>query len=123
MLLSEMVLDGIVVDIGHEATQIVPFIDGRASYHKSVVYPVGGMFVDSILASRLISKREDLSESDLHFNFSLGNKKETNFRRSKNDIVGIAYDIPNGPKLAKEISLRDHKRTSLLDGIESFFDA
>jgi actin-related protein len=50
MLMSEMVLDGVVVDIGHEVTQIVPFVDGRACYHKAAAFPAAGMFVDHILA-------------------------------------------------------------------------
>jgi len=56
MLLSELVIDGVVVDIGHELTQIVPFIDGRASYHKARTFPVGAMFIDHVLAHDLFDK-------------------------------------------------------------------
>ena len=33
MLLSELQYDGVVVDLGHEMTQIVPFQNGHASFH------------------------------------------------------------------------------------------
>lgn len=54
MLLSEMALDGVVIDVGHELTQIVPFVDGRASYHKVAVFPVAGMFVDHLLSNYML---------------------------------------------------------------------
>lgn len=122
MLLSEMVLDGLVVDVGHEVTQIVPFIDGRASYHKAVVFPVAGMFVDYVLAYGLVGKKGKDLESDLAFNFKLSQRKAENFTRKKDDIIGINYELQDGTKLAKKVMLQEERNTALLDGVESFFD-
>ena len=49
MLLSEMQLNGIVIDLGHEMTQIVPILDGQVSYGQIKSYPVGGSFVDAMI--------------------------------------------------------------------------
>ena len=50
MLLSELQYDGVVVDLGHEMTQIVPFLNGHASFHQTRAFPVGGLTIDSIMA-------------------------------------------------------------------------
>ena len=47
MLMSEMQLDGIVVDLGHEMTQIVPIMDGQVSYRQVKTFPVGGALIDA----------------------------------------------------------------------------
>ena len=80
MLLSEMVLDGIVIDIGHEMTQIVPFIDGRASYHKTSNFPVGGLFVDYIMQNYLFfhsGEKIKVYGDSLHFNYAIQKLRES----------------------------------------------
>ena len=59
MLLSELQYDGVVIDLGHEMTQIVPFQNGHASFHQTKTFPVGGLCIDAIFLEQL--KSADLS--------------------------------------------------------------
>ena len=49
MMMSELCMDGIVVDLGHEMTQIVPIFGGMTDIRKVSTYHVGGITMDSIL--------------------------------------------------------------------------
>ena len=42
-------MDGIVVDLGHEMTQIVPIFGGMTDIRKAQTFKVGGITMDSIL--------------------------------------------------------------------------
>ena len=42
-------MDGIVVDLGHEMTQIVPIFGGMTDIRKAKTFKVGGITMDSIL--------------------------------------------------------------------------
>ena len=42
-------MDGFVVDLGHEATQIVPIYGGMTNIRASKTFAVGGITMDSIL--------------------------------------------------------------------------
>jgi actin-related protein len=48
-MLSELCMDGIVVDLGHEMTQIVPIFNGMVDMRKVNTFPVGGITMDVIL--------------------------------------------------------------------------
>ena len=48
MLLSELQYDGVVIDLGHEMTQLVPFSNGHASFHQTNTFPVGGLCIDAL---------------------------------------------------------------------------
>ena len=47
--MSELQMDGFVVDIGHEMTQIVPIFEGMTDIRKVTTFPVGGSTMDAIL--------------------------------------------------------------------------
>ena len=49
MLMSELQTTGVVMDFGHEATYIVPILNGQVSYRLAKTYPVGGALVDAYL--------------------------------------------------------------------------
>ena len=49
MMMSELCMDGIVVDLGHEMTQIVPIFGGMTDIRKAQTFKVGGITMDSIL--------------------------------------------------------------------------
>ena len=102
MLLSDMVLDGIVVDIGHEITSIVPFVDGRASYWKTSTFPVGGCFNDYVLSNFLfrdsisMDKRELFGDS-LYFNYKMKMLRENQMIRNELELEKkFNYKLPDG---------------------------
>lgn len=47
-MFSELCMDGIVVDCGHELTQIVPIFGGMVDIRKVNTFPVGGITMDSV---------------------------------------------------------------------------
>ena len=49
MLMLELCMDGIVVDLGHEMTQIVPIYDGMTDIRKVSTFNVGGITMESML--------------------------------------------------------------------------
>ena len=51
MIMSELLMDGFVVDCGHEMTQIVPIYGGMTDIRKVMTFPVGGIHMDTILAN------------------------------------------------------------------------
>ena len=53
MLLSELQYDGVVIDLGHEMTQLVPFSNGHASFHQANTFPVGGLCIDALFLKEL----------------------------------------------------------------------
>ena len=61
MIMSELVVDGFVVDLGHEMTQIVPVYGGMTDFRKAMTFPVGGLMMDTVL-TRMRRDREDNSE-------------------------------------------------------------
>ena len=49
MMMSELCMDGIVVDLGHEMTQIVPIFGGMTDVRHVSTFKVGGITMDSML--------------------------------------------------------------------------
>ena len=65
MIMSELVLDGFVVDLGHEMTQIVPIYGGMTDFRKTMTFPVGGIMMDTLLARmRRDSRTLEMSYTD-----------------------------------------------------------
>ena len=63
MIMSELVLDGFVVDLGHEMTQIVPIYGGMTDFRKAMTFPVGGLMMDTVLARLRRDKRDVTREA------------------------------------------------------------
>ena len=63
MLMSELCMDGIVVDLGHEMTQIVPIYGGMTDIRKVSTFKVGGITMDSMLMTlfqeKMVAERSD----------------------------------------------------------------
>jgi actin-related protein len=66
--------------MGHEMTQIVPFVQGHASYHKTRRFNVGGQFVDCLIQNYAFEKafgeaqKFNLLQDNLHFSFDIRRK-------------------------------------------------
>ena len=68
MIMSELVMDGIVVDLGHEMTQIVPVFGGMTDIRKARSFNVGGITMDAILMKNWGKERAATKEYESKFN-------------------------------------------------------
>ena len=68
MIMSELVMDGIVVDLGHEMTQIVPIFGGMTDIRKAKTFNVGGITMDAILMKNWGKERAATKEYESKYN-------------------------------------------------------
>lgn len=91
----------------------MPFVDGRASYHKAACFPVAGMFVDHVLSNFLldndsVKKDAQLFGRSLYFNYAMGRLKETVLKRAPNQksvSIMTEYKLPDGRKLVSSLNV------------------
>mmetsp|Transcript_16992 Transcript_16992/g.22881 ORF Transcript_16992/g.22881 Transcript_16992/m.22881 type:complete len:147 (+) Transcript_16992:688-1128(+) len=103
MLMSELVMDGFVVDLGHEMTQIVPIFGGMTDIRKVMTFPVGGIHMDSIL-SRM---RRDMRSLELSYSDS----KYVHFMtrvRFKEDLLRLCRFDQRNPNLVRPPNGANH---------------
>ena len=96
MMMSELCMDGIVVDLGHEMTQIVPIFGGMTDIRKVSTYHVGGITMDSILM-----KQWEVSENRTTFK----ENKYTHYQvrtKFKEELPKLAHFRPNNPQLVQD---------------------
>lgn len=128
MLLSELQYDGVVVDLGHEMTQIVPFQNGHASFHQANTFPVGGLCIDALFLEQLKSDFKD-SSSSLTTQIPSGTRRSKFFgyqvrRHVKEQLAAVfasqksgkAYSLPDGTKI------RIEQNDLVLNGLECYLD-
>ena len=90
MIMSELVMDGIVVDLGHEMTQIVPVFEGMTDTRKARTFHVGGITMDAIFMKNWGKERAVLKETESKFNAF---RARTKF---KEELLSLAELFPPG---------------------------
>lgn len=103
MIMSELVVDGFVVDLGHEMTQIVPVYGGMTDFRKAMTFPVGGLMMDTVL-SRM--RRDSNNHEPLYTD-----NKYVHYMtriRFKEDQLRLCKWDPRNPSLQKDATTENH---------------
>ncbi|KDO31581.1 hypothetical protein SPRG_03511 [Saprolegnia parasitica CBS 223.65] len=99
---------GLVVEMGHGATSVVPVLEGYVQAHNAIRQPVGGAALNAFLRARLDDKIAKLPSATAFASLPLHDIKETVCRvsetlfdeKANGQIPQMPYELPDGTQVA-----------------------